>query len=324
MNRRDFARGLAATPFLPTLAGAQASWNPDRPIRFVVGFAAGGSTDSSGRVLADGISGLLGQPVVVENRVGASGNIASEFVARSAPDGYTFVVASVGTHATNQFLFRNMGFHVVRDFTPVSLVLVSGALLAVHPSVPVRTLPEFIAHAKANPGKLNMGTAGPGSTQHFAGALFEQRAGVQFTHVPYRGGAPAMADLIAGRLHLIFAPLAESLSFVRSEQVRPLGTTRPERMPSLPDLQAIAETVPGYNFSSWIGIFGPAGLPQPVVQRMSSAIAQAVRTPRTRERLEGLGYIPVGGDAAAMAEMQRQDVIQMEELVRLTGATGDS
>jgi tripartite-type tricarboxylate transporter receptor subunit TctC len=324
MNRRDFARGLAATPFLPALAGAQATWNPERPIRFVVGFAPGGSTDSSGRVVADGISGLLGQPVVVENRVGASGNIGSEFVARSAPDGYTFVVASVGTHATNQFLFRNMGFHVVRDFTPVSLVVVSGALLAVHPSVPVRNLPEFIAHAKANPGKLNMGTSGPGSTQHFAGALFEQRTGVQFTHIPYRGGAPAMADLIAGRLDVLFAPLAESLSFARAEQIRPLGTTRPERMPSLPDLPAIAETVPGYNFSSWIGIFGPAGLPQPVVSRVSAAIAEAVRTPRTRERLEQLGYIPAGGDAAAMAEMQRLDVIQMEELVRLTGASGDS
>lgn len=324
MNRRDFARALAAAPLLPSLASAQASWNPDRPIRFVVGFAPGGSTDSSGRVVADGISGLLGQPVVVENRVGASGNIGSEFVARSAPDGYTYVVASVGTHATNQFLFRNMGFHVVRDFTPVSLVVVAGALLAVHPSVPVRNLTEFIAHAKANPGKLNMGTSGPGSTQHFAGALFEQKAGVQFTHIPYRGGAPAMQDLIAGRLDVLFAPLAESLSFARAEQIRPLATTRPERMPSLPDIPAIAETVPGYNFSSWIGIFGPAGLPQPVVQRMSTAIAEAVRTPRTRERLEGLGYIPVGGDAAAMTEMQRQDVIQMEELVRLTGATGDS
>lgn len=324
MNRRDLARGLVAAPFLPALARAQAAWNPDRPIRFVVGFAPGGSTDSSGRVVADGISPLLGQPVVVENRVGASGNIGSEFVARSAPDGYTFVVASVGTHATNQFLFRNMGFHVVRDFTPVSLVVVAGALLAVHPSVPARNLAEFIAHAKANPSKLNMGTSGPGSTQHFAGALFEQKAGVQFTHIPYRGGAPAMQDLVAGRLDVLFAPLAESLTFARAEQIRPLATTRPERMPSLPDIPAIAEALPGYNFSSWIGIFGPAGLPQPIVQRMSAAIAEAVRTPRTRERLEGLGYIPVGGDAAAMAEMQRQDVIQMEELVRLTGASGDS
>lgn len=324
MNRRDLARGLVAAPFLPAIADAQPAWTPDRPIRFVVGFAAGGSTDSSGRVVADGISPLLGQPVVVENRVGASGNVGSEFVARSAPDGHTFVVASVGTHATNQFLFRNMSFHVIRDFTPVSLVVASSALLVVHPSLPVRTLPEFIAHAKANPGKLNMGTSGPGSTQHFAGALFEQRAGVQFAHIPYRGGAPAMTDLIGGRLDVIFAPLAEVLPFVRSEQVRPLGVTRNQRMPSLPDMPSIAETVPGYNFASWIGIFGPANLPQPIVQRMSSAIAEAVRTPATRGRLEQLGYIPVGGDAAAMAETQRQDYALMEELVRLTGATGDS
>ncbi|WP_424814024.1 Bug family tripartite tricarboxylate transporter substrate binding protein [Roseococcus sp. YIM B11640] len=324
MNRRDFARALAAAPLLPSIANAQASWTPDRPVRFVVGFAPGGSTDTSGRVIAEAISGPLGQPVVVENRVGASGNIGSEFVARSAPDGYTYVVASVGTHATNQFLFRNMGFHVVRDFTPVSLVLLGGALLAVHPSVPARNLAEFIAYAKANPGKLNMGTSGPGSTQHFAGALFEQRAGVQFTHVPYRGGAPAMADLVAGRLDVIFAPMVEVLPFVRTEQVRPLGITRPERVASLPDMPTIAETVPGYNFSSWIGIFGPAGLPQPIVQRMSGVIAEAVRAPRTKQRLEQLGYIPAGGDAAAMAEMQRQDVVLMEELVRLTGASGDS
>ncbi|WP_421994479.1 Bug family tripartite tricarboxylate transporter substrate binding protein [Roseococcus sp.] len=323
MNRRAFARGLAATPFLPALAQAQTPWKPDRPIRFVVGFAPGGSTDTSGRVVAEAISGLLEQPVVIENRVGAAGNIGSEFVARSAPDGYTFVVASVGTHATNQFLYRNMGFHVVRDFTPVSLVVLGGAILAVHPSVPARNVTEFIAHAKANPGKLNMGTSGPGSTQHFAGALFEQRAGVQFTHVPYRGGAPAMADLIAGRIDVLFAPAVEVLPFVRSSQVRPLGITRSERVASLPDLPTIAETVPGYNFSSWIGIFGPANLPQPIVQRMSAAIAEAVRTPRTKERLEQLGYIPAGGDAAAMAELQRQDVVLMEELVRLTGANAD-
>ncbi|MBS7809776.1 Bug family tripartite tricarboxylate transporter substrate binding protein [Roseococcus pinisoli] len=323
MKRRDFARGLVATPFLPALAAAQATWNPDRPIRFVVGFAPGGATDSVARVVADGISPLLGQPVVVENRVGASGNIGSEYVARSAPDGYTFVVGSAGTHATNQFLFRNMGFHVVRDFSPIALVTAGGALLAVHPSVPVRNLNEFIAYAKANPGKLNMGTAGPGSTQHFAGALFEQQAGVQFTHIPYRGGAPAMQDLIAGQLQVLFAPLAESLTFARSEQIRPLATTRTERMSSLPDIPAIAEAVPGYRFNSWNGVFGPAGLPQPIVQRMTAAITAAGRDARTRGRLENLGYTSVSGDAAAMAEMQRQDVIQMEELVRLTGASGD-
>ncbi|MBS7812829.1 Bug family tripartite tricarboxylate transporter substrate binding protein [Roseococcus pinisoli] len=323
MKRRDLARGLVAAPLLSTMATAQTTWNPDRPVRFVVGFAAGGSTDTSGRVVAEAISGALGQPVVVENRVGASGNIGSEFVARSAPDGQTFIVASVGTHATNQFLFRNMGFHVIRDFTPVSLVVISGALMAIHPSVPAQNLAEFIAYAKANPGKLNMGTSGPGSTQHFAGALFEQKAGVQFTHVPYRGGAPAMSDLIAGRLDVIFAPLPEVLPFVQSGQVRPLGVTRPERMPAVPNLPAIAETVPGYDFSGWIGIFGPAGLPQPIVQRVSAAIAEAVRKPQTQARLEQLGYIPVGGTAEALAERQRVDYALMEELVRVTGATAE-
>lgn len=314
-----------ATPILPALpaftrtASAASGWKPERPVRFVVGFAAGGSTDTSARLIANGIAGPLGQPVVVENRVGAAGNLGSENVARSAPDGYSFVVASVGTHATNQFLYPDMPFHVVRDFTPVSLVLISGTVLVVRPTLEVRSVTDLIAYAKQNPGKLNLGTGGSGSSQHFAGALFENRAGVTFTHIPYRGGAPAMADLVASRVDVIFSPLAEAMGFIRSGQIRALGTSRLERMPATPNLPAIAETVPGYEFNSWIGLFGPAKLPAPIVERMSAEVAKVVRTDATRKRMEELGYIPVGGTAQDMAEAQRRDVAAMEELARLTG-----
>jgi tripartite-type tricarboxylate transporter receptor subunit TctC len=326
MDRRALLRALGAMPLLSTLpAAAQTApaWRPDRPIRFVVGFAAGGSTDTSARLVANAIGGPLGQPVVVENRVGGAGNIGSEHVARSAPDGLTYVVASVGTHATNQFLYRSLPFHVVNDFTPVSLVLVSGAVAVVRPSLPVRSVAELIAHARANPGKINLGTSGVGGTQHFAAALFEQKAGVQFTHIPYRGGAPAMADLVAGRLDLVFSPLAETMSFIQSGQVRPLGVTRLERMPGLPEIPPIAETVPGYEFNSWIGVFGPARLPAGIVRTMSDIIAAAVRTPEVNARMTELGYLPMGGGAEQMAELQRRDVALMEELVRLTGASAD-
>lgn len=324
MNRRTLLRALGAAPLFPALPGrAQTPWRPDRPVRFIVGFAAGGSTDTSARLVANAISGPLGQPVVVENRVGAAGNIGSEHVARSAPDGLTYVVASVGTHATNQFLYKSLPFHVANDFTPVSLVLVSSAVAVVHPSVNARNIAELVTLARANPGKLNIGTSGVGGTQHFAAALFEQKAGVTFTHIPYRGGAPAMADLVAGRLDLVFSPLAEAMAFIRNGQVRALGVTRTARMPALPEVPPISDTVPGYEFNSWIGIFGPARLPPAIVTSMSDVIAAGVRQPEVNQRMMSLGYLPVGGGPEQMADMQRRDLATMEELVRITGASAD-
>ncbi|MBX9701184.1 MAG: tripartite tricarboxylate transporter substrate binding protein, partial [Acetobacteraceae bacterium] len=201
---------LAALPLVPAASAqvrAQApTWTPDRPIRLLVGFAAGGSTDTTARIIGQAISPGLGQSVVIENRTGAGGNVASEHVARSPADGYTLVMGSLGTHGTNQALYPTLSFHVVRDFAAVSLVAYSYSLVVVHPSVPVRTLAELVAYAKANPGKLNAGTGGGGSSQHFAASMFEHAADVKFTLVHYRGGAPATADLVAGRVDLIFAP----------------------------------------------------------------------------------------------------------------------
>ncbi len=326
MNRRTLLRAIGGAPLLstlPALAQGAPAWRPDRPVRFIVGFAAGGSTDITARLLANALSGRLGQPVVVENRVGGAGNLGSEAVARSAPDGLTYVIGSVGTHASNQFLYRSLPFHVADDFTPVSLVLVSAAVAVVRPGLPVQNIAELVAYAKANPGKINLGTSGVGGTQHFAAALFEQKAGVEFTHIPYRGGAPAMADLVAGRLDLIFSPMAEATPFIASGQVRALGVSRHQPMPALPQVPPISATVAGYEFNSWIGVFGPARLPASIVTAMSDGLTAIMQSPEVNNRMLELGYLPVGGNAEAMADLQRRDLIVHQELVRITGASAD-
>ena len=329
MKRRDLLPLLAAAPLIPPAAAraqpasSEPSWSPDRPVRFVVGFAPGGSTDTTARVVAQGITAGPGRPVVVENRTGAAGNVATEHVARSAPDGHTLVVASMGSHATNAALYRDLPFDVARDFAPVTLIALSACLLVVHPSVPARSVAELIARAKASPGALNCGIAGAGSSQHFAAALFEHRAGVRFTQVSYRGGAPAMADLASGRLDLMFTPVVEAVQQVRSGQVRVLGTTRAERSAQLPDVPAIAEALPGYAFTSWLGLFAPAGTPAPAVARIAREVAAALRAGPTRERLEQLGYEPVGSTPEEFAAFFAAELPRVAELVRISGATVD-
>jgi len=323
MRRRHVLPLLAALPLLPRAARAQSGWSPDRSIRMLVGFAAGGSTDTTARVVSQALTDLLGHSVVVENRTGAGGNVDSEAAARSAPDGYTLIMASMGTHAVNQTLYRNLPFHVARDFSPVSLVALSYCLLVVHPSVPVNSLAELIALAKARPGGLNAGTGGSGTSQHFSASLFEHQAGVKFTQVHYRGGAPAMADLVSGRVDLIFAPVVEALQQVRAGQVRPIGITSKQRSALLPDVPAVRETLPGYDFTSWLGVFAPAGTPAPVVARLSGEIAAAMRRPEMRAKMEQLGYEPVGSTAEDFASFQAAEIRRTAELVRISGATVD-
>ena len=330
MNRRRLLPVLAGLPFCrPALAQpsliqpslAQPVWSPDRPVRLVVGFAPGGSTDTTARVVAQAITAGLGQPVLVENRTGAAGNVGTEYVARSAPDGHTLVVASMGSHATNAALYRNLPFDPVKDFAPVSLVALSAALLVVHPGLAVPDVAALVARARARPGSLNCGTAGAGSTQHFAMAQFEHLAGVKFTQVSYRGGAPAMTDLVSGRLDLMFTPVVEALQQVRAGQIRALGITREARSAQLPDIPAVAEAVPGYSFNSWLGLFAAAGTPPAAVARLSREVAAALRTPETRERLEQLGYQPVGGTPEEFASFFAAELPRVAELVRISGAT---
>ncbi|HEY4252357.1 MAG TPA: tripartite tricarboxylate transporter substrate binding protein [Roseomonas sp.] len=327
MKRRTLLPMLAATPLLPHLAQAQtqapARWSPDRPVRFIVGFAPGGSTDVTARVVAQGLSAGLGQQVVVENRTGAAGNIATEFVARSAPDGHTLIVASVGSQVTNAQLYRNLPFDPVRDFAPVTLMVLSAALLVVRKDLPVNSVADLIAHARANPEALNCGTAGPGSTQHFAAALFENRAGIRFTQVSYRGGAPAMQDLVTGRLDVMFTPVVEAMEQVRAGQVKALGVTATRRSAALPDVAPIAEALPGYEFNSWLGLFAPASTPRPAIERLSREVATAMRQPGTGARLEQLGYQPVGSTPEEFGSFFMAEIPRVAELVRITGATAE-
>lgn len=318
MKRRSFAAIIAA---LPASARAQPAWAPDRPVRLLVGFAPGGSTDITARIVAQAITPGLGQSVLVENRTGAAGNLANEHVARSTADGHTLVLGSMGTHATNQALYRNLSFHVVRDFAPVSLVALSAALLVVRANLPVQSVSELIARARAEPGSLNCGISGAGSSQHFAAALFEHQAGIRFTQVAYRGGAPAMADLVAGRLDVMFTPVVEAIEQVRAGQVRALGITRQGRSAQLPDVPAVSEQLPGYVFNSWLGVFAPAGTPAHVVLRLSREIATALRSSPVKERMEQLGYEVVASTPEEFAAFQIAELPRVTELVRLSGAT---
>jgi tripartite-type tricarboxylate transporter receptor subunit TctC len=321
MERRTLLTALAATPLVPARdAHAQTEWRPDRPIRVVVPFAPGGATDTMARLVAEAIAGPLGQSVVVENRTGAGATIGAEHVARSAPDGYTLLMGTNTPMAGAPALFPNLSYHPVRDFVAVAIVSFSPNMAAVHPSVPASTLREFIAHARANPGRISYGSAGVGSSQHIAGALLAHMAGLQMTHVAYRGGAPAALDLIAGRVQLVINPLIEVLPYIREGKIRPLGTTTRQRHPLLPDIPSISEILPGFEVTAWQGLFAPAGTPRAAVERISRETVAVMDQPATRGRIEELGSLPM---AMALEEASRflaAEVQKWAELVRISGA----
>jgi len=323
MHRRTLVASLGAAPIAPLAARAQttAEWSPSRPVRIVVPFAAGGSTDVTARLIGEALAERLGQPVVVDNRPGAAGNIASEHVARGTADGHTLIMGTTTTHATNAALYRNLPFDVRRDFMAVSLVAFTPNLLVVHPSVAANSVTELVALAKANPGKLNYGSAGPGSTQHLSAALFAQRAGIEMTHVPYRGGAPAAADLVAGRIQLVFNAVIEVLPQVRAGQLRALGVTTRNRATQLPEVPAIGETIPNFEFAAWVGLFAPAGTPAPAVARLGREVQAALRTPQLRDRIVELGSEPVGTSPEEFAAFHAAELPKIAELVRISGAT---
>lgn len=250
MERRALLGGLGALlapgGLWPTPAAAQ-GWAPSRAVRLVVPFSAGGSTDLTARLLAEHLQSRLGKPVVVENRPGASGNIAAEAVARAAPDGHTLILATSTTLVTNPALFRRLPFDVVRDFAPVSLTAFVPNVLVCNPNLPFRDVPGLVTYAKANPGKLTYGSSGAGASQHLAGALLSQRAGLEMVHVPYKGGSSVVTDLVGGTMDLSFAPLVEVLGYIRSGRLRALAVTTLQRLPGLPEIPTVAEALPGFE-----------------------------------------------------------------------------
>ena len=320
MNRRILLAGIAAfAASRPAIA--QGQWNPDRPIRLVVPFAPGGSTDVTARLVAEAIAPRLGQPVVIENRPGAGGNIGSEAVARAAPDGHTLVMGTSSTHATNPALYRNLPYQPLRDFAPVSQVAFIPNLLVVNPEVPARDLPALIALARARPGSLNFGNAGSGTSQHLSAAMIASRAGIEVTHVAYRGGAPAVTDLLGGKIQAMAAPLVEVVAHVQANRLRAIGVTTARRSSLLPDVPTIAETIPGFEVALWNGILAPAGTPAAAVLRISAAIAAAMRTDEMRAKLAQQGSEPVGSNPDQFAAFIAAEIPKWAELVRISGAT---
>ena len=277
------------------IAGANAQSYPAKPIRIIVPFPAGGIADLFGRVIGQKFTEAWGQPTVVDNRPGAGGNIGAEIVAKSAPDGYTLVTGSIGTHAVNVSLFSKLPYDPIRDFAAVSLIMEAEGLLVVHPSVPVKTVKELIALAKARPGQIAYASAGYGTAAHLSGELFKSMAKVNMVHVPYKGNVPAITDLIAGQTSLLFATMPTVLPQVQAGRLRALAVTSSARSPAAPELPTIAESgLPGYSVTNWIGFFAPAGTPRDIVVKLNREVARIMQAPDIRKRLatEGAEFSP--------------------------------
>ncbi len=320
MNRRAL---LATLAMAPLAARAQPAWAPDKPIKLIVPFAAGGSTDITARLLAQALSDKLGQPMVIENRPGAGGNIAAEAVARATPDGYTLFMATSGIIGANKALYRTLPFDPVKDFAPISQVAFVPNMLVVGPSMPANSVAELIERVKARPGQVTYGSAGIGTSQHMAGALFAQRAGLNMIHVPYRGGAPANTDLVSGKIDFIMSPLVEVLAQIRAGSLRPLGVTTRRRSPLFPNVPTIAETMPGFEIALWSGLMAPAGTPAPVLRRIAQETMAALRTEALQTKLGEQGSEPVGSNPDEFASFIQSDIPKWTEIVRLSGATAD-
>lgn len=319
---RVTSHALAAALLLaPALAVAQPY--PAKPIRIVVPFPPGGIADLFARIIGQKFSETWGQPGVVENRPGAGGNIGAELVAKSAPDGYTLVTGSIGTHAVNVSLFRKLPYDPIRDFAPVSLIMEAEGLLVVHPSVPVKTVKELIALAKARPGQIAYASAGYGTAAHLAGELFKSMARVDMVHVPYKGNVPAITDLIAGQTSLLFATMPTVLPQVQAGRLKALAVTSSARAPAAPELPTIAEAaLPGYSVTNWIGVFAPAGTPRDIVVKLNGEIVRIMQAPDIQKRLanEGAKFSPWTPDqfaAFVKAELAKWAKVVKEAGIRV-------
>lgn len=319
--RRPLLLAALAGPSLPRAATAQ-SWAPERPLRLLVGFAAGGSTDVTARLVAQALGERLGQPVVVENRPGAGGNIAAEAAARSAPDGQTLLMGTSGVLAANPALYRSVPFDSLRDFAPISQVAFIPNLVVVHPDLPVRDMPGLIAHARAHPGQVHYGSAGIGTSLHLAAALLAARAGLELVHVPYRGGAPAATDLLSGKIQMAASPLVEVIAHVQAGRLRPLAVTTAGRSALLPEVPTVAETIPGFEVALWNGLLAPAGTPPAAIARLAAETGAALRSPEMRRRLVAeQGSEPVGSTPDEFAAFIRAEIPKWTEIVRICGAS---
>ena len=319
LPRRRFLRLAAAAIAFPSVSRvARAQSFPAKPVRVIVGFAPGGGNDIAARLISHWLSLRLGQQFIVENRPGAGSNIATEAVVRAPPDGYTLLLVAV-SNAANATLYDKLSFNFIRDIAPVAGVLRVPNLVEVHPSVPVQTLPEFIAYAKANPGKVNMGSGGSGGPVHMTGELFNMMAGLKMQHVPYRGEAPALNDLIGGQVQVVFGSVPASIEYVRAGKLRALAVTTSTRSELLPDVPTVAESVPGYESSTWYGIGAPKDTPAEIVDRLNVEINAALGDPTLKTRVADLGGTVIGGSPTDFSELIASDTEKWGKVVRFAG-----
>lgn len=304
-------------------ASALAQPYPSKPVRIIVNFPAGGVADVYARIIGAKVQDAWGQPVVIENRTGAGGNIGAEAVAKSPPDGYTLNMSAIGPHAVNVTLFSKLPYDPVKDFATVALVLEAEGLLVAHPSVPASSVAELIAYARANPGKLTFASAGTGTASHLAGELFKSMAQLEMTHVPYKGNVPAITDLLAGQTSLLFATMPTVLPHAKAGKLRALATIGAARSRAAPEVPTVAETLPGFEVNNWIGLFAPAGTPAPIVQRWNAEVMRIMQLPEIQARLpvEGARFAPNSPDQ--FAQFVKTEIAKWASVVRASGARVD-
>lgn len=310
----------AAAGMTGRLPAAQAQDRyPARPVTIMVPWATGGTTDILARILAEPLRRSMGQPFVVENRSGASGNLGSNAVARARPDGYTLLFGSMSTHAMNDVLFRNMPFNGVDDFTAIARLAFALNTMVIHPSVPATSVAEFIAYARANPGRIAYASAGPGSTNHICAEMFARMTGIEMVHVPYRGGAPAVQDTVAGQTQLFFSAATQTLPHVQAGRLRMLGVTEATPSRLLPGVPTVGHTVPGYEMTVWYGVLGPKGMPQDLVAQLNREINAAMALADVRDRLAAIGVEVLAESADAFATTLRADAVKWSRIIRELG-----
>jgi len=323
LPRRNFlhlAAGAAALPVVSRFAWAQAY--PSRPVRIIVGFAPGGATDIMARLMGQSLSERLRQPFVIENKPGAATNIATEAVVNAAPDGYTLLMVT-SVNAINASVYEKLNFNLIRDVVPIASIHREPFVMEANPSVPVKTVAEFIAYAKANPGKLTMASAGIGSGNHISGELFKMMTGVNLVHVPYRGGGPALVDLISGQVQVLFATMSSSIEYVRAGKLRALAVTTATRSSVLPDIPTVAEFVPGYESSFWTGVGAPKNTPAEIVDKLNKEMNATLADPKFKARLADLGGTALSGSPLDFGKFVADETEKWAKVVKFAGVKAD-
>jgi tripartite-type tricarboxylate transporter receptor subunit TctC len=323
LPRRNFlhlAAGAAALPVVSRFAWAQAY--PTRPVRLIIGYPPGGAADITARLMGQWLSERLGQPFIIESRPGGATNIATEAVVHSPPDGYTLLLVPAA-NAINATLYEKLNFNFIHDIAPVAGLIRFPNVMQVNPSVPAKTVPEFIAYAKANPGKLNMASAGNGSTPHVSGELFKMMTGVNMVHVPYRGAALALTDLIGGQVQVMFENPLSSIEFIRTGKLRPLAVTTATRSEVLPDLPTVSDFVPGYEASGWFGVGVPKGTPEEIIDKLNKEINAILADPKAKARFAELGASLMPGSPADFGKFVADETDKWAKVVKFSGARPD-